>query len=155
MIQDMTKHRFTQSAIWLPVCLSAFLFAAIYTGAEEQSPGDAGAEASMGDFHLEEAVMCERIEAGTPIHRTVAFSASKGRAFCYSVFDPVRSKTHIYHIWHYRDRVVSRKKLILKPHRWGTYSYHEIGNNVKGPWRVELAAADGKTIANVRFSVTD
>jgi len=130
-----------------------FLFLALRGYAQDPPPGDA--EPVLADYHLQKAVMCERIKGSTPMHQTVAFSASKGLAFCYSVFDPVRRGAHIYHVWYYRDELVSRQKRILKPDRWETYSTQKISGKVKGPWRVEIDDADGEHIAILRFSVTE
>lgn len=147
----MPKKPLTMLAGWLVL---AMIFA-FGIRAEEHIRHENHQEPVEGDYELYRAVMCERIKGSTPLHQTVAFSASKGRAFCYSLFDPVRRETHIFHVWYYRDEVVARKKLILKPDRWETYSDQKIGSKVKGPWRVEIADADGNIITDLRFSVTD
>ena len=107
------------------------------------------------DYHLELAVMCERIKGSRPINKTIVFSASLGRAFCYNAFDPVLKETHIFHIWYYRDEVVSRKRLVLKPQRWETYTMYRISNKLRGPWRVEIVDAQNRVVDTLRFSVTD
>ena len=148
-----TVGRIFAIVVWLILfCLVSY---PLNGGTDDKMPILAEAETSGRDFNLKLAVMCERIKGSTPVNQTVVFSASLGRAFCYNVFDPVFKETHIFHVWYYRDEVVSRKKLILRPQRWETYTAYRIGNKVKGPWRIEIVDAQDRPIDTLRFSVTD
>jgi hypothetical protein len=148
----MGGSAFSKWVISILFCLTLFLLnGAALAQVSVRSP----AAPAEKDYHLKLSVMCERIKGSTPINRTIVFSASLGRAFCYTVFDPVLKEAHISHVWYYRDRVVSRKKLILRPNYWETYSDYKIGNKVRGPWRVEILDAQGGIIDVLRFSVTD
>ncbi len=104
---------------------------------------------------LVEAVMCERIESYAPQTPAVVFSINIGKVSCYSNFDPVPEKTYIYHRWYFKDRLTTRKRLSLKPPRWGTYTSIQLREADRGPWRVEIADKDGNILKILRFSITD
>ncbi len=104
---------------------------------------------------LAEAVMCESIESYAPQTPAVVFSINIGKVNCYSNFDPVPEKTHIYHRWYFKDRLTTRKRLYLKPPRWGTYTSIQLREADRGPWRVEIADKDGNILKILRFSITD
>lgn len=104
---------------------------------------------------LAEAVMCEGIESYAPRIPAVVFSIEIGKVNCYSSFDPVPEKTHIYHRWYYKDRLTHRKRLYLKPPRWATYTSIQLREADRGPWRVEITDKDGHIFKTLRFSVTD
>ena len=156
-MMDTTAHRTFKRTLtvlfWFILC--CLIFFPLDGSTDDTISIPLNTETADKDYNLKLAVMCERIRGSTPVNRTVVFSASLGRAFCYNVFDPVFRETHIFHIWYHRDEVVSRKKLILKPQRWETYTMYKIGKKVKGPWRVELIDAQNRLIDILRFSVTD
>ena len=104
---------------------------------------------------LAEAVMCEGIESYTPRIPAVVFSIEIGKVNCYSSFDPVPEKTHIYHRWYYKDKLTNRKRLYLKPPRWATYTSIQLREADRGPWRVEITDKDGNIFKTLRFSITD
>ena len=104
---------------------------------------------------LTDAVMCEGIESYTPQTPAVVFSINIGKVNCYSKFDPVPEKTHIYHRWFFKDRLTTRKRLYLKPPRWGTYTSIQLREADRGPWRVEIADKEGNILKILRFSITD
>jgi len=104
---------------------------------------------------LAEAVMCESIESYSPQTPAVVFSINIGKVNCYSNFDPVPEKTYIYHRWYFKDRLTTRKRLYLKPPRWGTYTSIQLREADRGPWRVEIADKEGNILKTLRFSITD
>jgi hypothetical protein len=104
---------------------------------------------------LTEAVMCEAIESYAPKTPAVVFSIDIGKVSCYSSFDPVPEKTHIYHRWYFKDRLTTRKRLFLKPPRWATYTSIQLREADRGPWRVEITDKDGNIFKTLRFSITD
>jgi hypothetical protein len=104
---------------------------------------------------LVEAAMGEGIREGALQNQAVAFSVSLGRVICYSAFDPVPLRSFIYHNWYYRDRLSTKTRLVLMPPRWNTYSYIQLREADKGPWRVEITTEDGRLLKVLRFSITD
>jgi hypothetical protein len=111
--------------------------------------------ANADQLKLFEAVMCEEIFSETPRNPTVVFSASKVKAVCFSVFDPVPQKAVIYHNWYHRDVPSAKIRLQLKPPRWSTFSSIQLRKTDIGPWRVEITDNKGNILGVLRFSVTD
>ena len=105
--------------------------------------------------HLVRAVICEQVKDRNPRFESIVFSITNGRVYCYTDFDPVSKKTHIYHNWFRRDTLTAKVKLSLKPPRWSTFSYISLRNTDKGPWRLEITSAEGNIIRTLRFSITD
>ena len=107
------------------------------------------------DATLVEAVMCEGIESFQPVNASVVFSIAQGEVFCYSRFDPVLTKTDIFHKWYKRDKLIFTMKLKLSPPKWSSFSRIQIRDADKGPWRVEIQDEKGKILETLRFSMTD
>ena len=106
-------------------------------------------------LQLTQALMCEDVLNNEPLNPTVAFSASREKAICYTTFDPVMQKTAIFHNWFHRDVPSARIQLILNPPRWSTYSSIQLRKTDIGPWRVEITDEKGKVFGVLRFSVTE
>ncbi|MBN2122879.1 MAG: DUF2914 domain-containing protein [Deltaproteobacteria bacterium] len=99
--------------------------------------------------------MCEGIDEGRPRNPGAVLSLGLGRAFCFTLFDPVPEKTFVYHNWFYRDSSTTRIRLTINPPRWGTYSSIQLREADRGPWRVEVTDRDGRLLKVLRFSITD
>ena len=106
-------------------------------------------------LHLSEAVMCETLEAFKPFNPSVVFSVRTGSVMCFTAFDHVPEQTSIFHDWIRQDKLVFRKKLVLKPPRWSSVSSIQLREADKGVWRVEIRDADGNFLRILRFSITD
>jgi hypothetical protein len=104
---------------------------------------------------LIDAAMGEGIKDGALQNQAVVFSVMLGRVICHSSFDPVPQRTFIYHNWYFRDRLSTKIRLVLMPPRWSTYSYIQLREADKGPWRVEITTEDGRILKVLRFSITD
>jgi len=140
----------------IAVVLAVMLFPAGLP-AEEDTPPSAIEAASppLDQLHLSEAVICETLEAFKPLNSSVIFPVSVGSIMCFTGFDHVPELTSIFHDWIRRDRLVFRKKLVLKTPRWSSVSSIQLREADKGPWRVEVRDADGNLIRILRFSITD
>lgn len=115
---------------------------------------EAGAPSS-DQLHLSQAVICDTLEAFKPLNPSVIFSVNVGSIMCFTDFDHVPERTSIFHDWIRRDRLVFRKKLVLKTPRWSSVSSIQLREADKGPWRVEVRDADGNLLRILRFSITD
>lgn len=104
---------------------------------------------------LVQAVICESIENFQPINPAVVFSISHGQVFCFSNFDPVREKTHVFHKWYKRDKLIFTMRLTLSPPKWSSFSTIQIREADKGPWRVEIRDVDDALLQILRFSMVD
>ena len=104
---------------------------------------------------LSRAAICEGIKDYAPENQAVVFSVTVGRVFCFTHFDPVHKGSVIYHSWYYKDELITRKKLSLRPPRWSTYSSIQLREYDKGPWRVMITDQATLTLGVLRFSITD
>jgi hypothetical protein len=53
------------------------------------------------------------------------------------------------------DKLSTKKKLVLKPPRWSTFSSIQLREADKGPWRVEITDDDENILRILRFSIVD
>ena len=104
---------------------------------------------------LDKAVMCEEIFERTPRNQTVVFSLAKERVVCFTSFGAVPERSFIYHNWYYRDIPMAKRRLLVQPPRWSTYSSIQIRKTDVGPWRVEITDSQGKIFRVLRFSITE
>jgi hypothetical protein len=147
----MKKLWMTWSIVLLTSLLPARLMAVEETPATAQAPSTRPAD----QLHLSEAVICETLEAFKPLNPSVVFPVTAGSVMCFTAFDHVPEQTSIFHDWIRQDKLVFRKKLILKTPRWSSVSSIQLREADKGPWRVEVRDADGNYIHILRFSITD
>ena len=146
---EMCSSRITCFIFVILCCL--FLPAQIWPQQKKASPQGT----SIPEISLKQAVMCEGIEGFKPINEAVVFSATLEAVACYTLFDPVPAQTQIYHNWYYRDNLTTRKRLSLKPPRWGTFSSIKPREVDKGPWRVDIIDDKGHVFQTLRFSIAD
>lgn len=102
-----------------------------------------------------QAAVCETVKEGVPVNPAVAFSIDTERLYCYTDFVTVPEKTLIYHVWYQGDQQRASMKLVLRPPRWATYSYIQLREKDKGPWRVEITDEQGNLLQTLRFSIID
>ncbi len=102
-----------------------------------------------------QAVMCESIDNFKPVNPGVVFSISSGEVYCFSEFDPVLEKTHVFHKWYKKDKLIFTMHLTLSPPKWSSFSRIQIRDADKGPWRVEIHDANGTILQTLRFSMAD
>jgi hypothetical protein len=138
----------TTRTIWtlvLWICLLPSVFAA-----DNETPGRAADQ-----LHLSEAVICESLDNFKPLNPGVVFSVHMGSIMCFTAFDRVPMQTSIFHDWIRQDKLIFRKKLVLKTPNWSSVSSIQLREADKGPWRVEVRDADEKLLRTLRFSITD
>lgn len=104
---------------------------------------------------LAQAVICEAMENFQPVNPAVVFSISHGQVFCFSNFDPVFEKTHVFHKWYKKDKLIFTMRLTLSPPKWSSFSTIQIREADKGPWRVEIRDVDDALLQTLRFSMVD
>ena len=106
-------------------------------------------------LHLSEAVICETLDNFKPLNPSAAFSVQTGSVMCFTAFDRVSTQTSIFHDWIRQDKLIFRKKLVLKTPSWSSVSSIQLREADKGPWRVEIRDIDGNLLHTLRFSITD
>jgi hypothetical protein len=110
---------------------------------------------SVSKLNLVQAQICEQLRDCTAPQKTILFSVTLGKIFCFTDFDPVYEQTSIYHQWFFRDKLITRQRLVLKPPRWSTFSSIDLREADKGPWYVKITDQGGHTLRILRFSITD
>jgi hypothetical protein len=121
----------------------------------QQETGDNPEVSAPAKLTLIEAAMCEGIRDYAPLNAAIAFPVSIGQISCFSSFDPVPGEIFISHSWFYRDKLVTKIKLFLKPPRWATFSSIHLREADIGPWRVEINDDQGRLMKVLRFSITE
>jgi hypothetical protein len=114
-------------------------------------PSDTGSDR----LTLRRAAICEGIKDYAPENPAVVFSVTVGKIFCFTYLEPVPEKTVIYHSWYYRDQLITKQKLSLRPPKWSTYSSIQLREYDKGPWRVTITDQANTTLGVLRFSIAD
>lgn len=140
------------ASILIVVWMTFFLLPLSSLSQEEK---ETATDNSAKKLTLGQAVICEEIVANAPHNLTVAFSVAREKVVCFTSFDSVPEETFIYHNWYYRDINRWRKRLVLRPPRWSTYSSIQIRDTDIGPWRVEITDARGQVLRVLRFSITE
>ena len=110
---------------------------------------------SDGQLQLSKAVICETLENFKPLNPSVVFSVQAGSVMCFTAFDHVPAQTSIFHDWIRQDKLIFRKKLVLKTPSWSSVSSIQLREADKGAWRVEVRDTDGNLLRILRFSITD
>jgi len=131
----------------MAILLTAFLFFLPVQGGN--------ATTQEAEIILGQAVICESIENYKPINSAVVFSIARGEVFCFSEFDTVRVKTHIFHKWFKQDKLIFTMRLTLTPPKWSSFSKIQLRDEDRGPWRVEIHDPDGTILKTLRFSISD
>jgi hypothetical protein len=128
---------------------------AISPGVFAQKDEKTNEDTSTPQLTLDQAVMCEEILERGPRNQTVVFSLAKERVVCFTSFGTVPQRSFIYHNWYYRDIPMAKRRLLVQPPRWSTYSSIQIRKTDVGPWRVEITDSQGKIFRVLRFSITE
>ena len=126
---------------------------AVLAGAGGAEPSEAPAPPAK--LTLVETIVCEQVENLAPKNPAVVFPFDLGEVACFTAFDPVPQETVIYHQWYFRDQPSARVRLRVRPPRWSSFSRIQLRPGDAGPWRVEVTDADGKILAQQRFSVVE
>jgi len=101
------------------------------------------------------SAMGEGIRGLSPKNTAIIFSIEIGKVSCFTSFDPVPKEMNIYQKWYHKDTLSTKKRLLLKPPRWSTYSTIQLREADKGPWRVEITDNKGTILKVLRFSIVD
>ncbi len=104
-------------------------------------------------FILSQGVICESVVGGKPKFISVVFPVDTKNLYCYTSFNSIRQETVIYHVWYFKDKLVAKIKLKLKPPIWATFSRIYLRDTDIGPWRVDVLDESGNIITILRFSV--
>ena len=111
--------------------------------------------AGTSDITLQTALIAEDVRDHQPVRPAVVMPVSVGKVVCFTSFGSVREQTTVYHAWYFRDRLITKRKFMVEPPRWSTYSAIQLRENDKGPWRVDILDQNNRCLTTLRFSITD
>lgn len=97
------------------------------------------------------AVVCTGVTNREPQGVSEQFSSQVGALYCFS--EVKNYEGTIFHVWFHGEEEVARMELPVKGQRFRTWSKKRIPPSWTGPWRVEVRTAEGKVLAEVRFTV--
>lgn len=137
--------------------VAVFIFFVLFSQSQvlAQENSDPSSLPAFKNLILGRTAMCERIEEYVPQNPAIVFSIKLEKIFCFTSFDFVPKEIFIFHKWFYKDKLVTKRKLTLKPPKWSTFSAIQLREADKGPWRVEITGPAGNTLKTLKFSVTD
>lgn len=81
------------------------------------------------------------------------FPSQVGALFCFS--EVKNYEGTLLHVWFHGEKEVARIELPVKGERFRTWSKKRIPASWTGPWRVEVQTAEGKVLAQAKFTVKD
>ena len=140
--------------LFLFVCM--LVLAPVFSQAKDTSASQRkNSDKTTPKLTLRRAAICEMVNDFAPEKQAVVFSVTTGKIFCYTHFDPVPEKSDIFHNWYYKDKLITKQKLSLKPPRWSSYSAIQLRESDKGPWRVTITDQANNSLGVLRFSITD
>ncbi len=156
IVIDRLKNMHERSKIYLYSII--FLIAAVVSDSNYSRAGENEAHKINGNIKtpvINYAVMCEGVKNHEPVNKATVFSVVKKKVFCFTDFNVVPEKTHIYHRWYREDKPAAKVKLKLQPPRWSTFSSIQLRESDIGPWRVEVTDQNGYVFYILRFSITN
>ncbi len=137
--------------------LSLYLFCLIFlSGTIFLSSISTSAEPSVNvPPVLVQAAMCEDVVDFSPVNESIIFSIDLRKVVSFTRFDPVYQKGTIYHKWFHNGKLVSAKKLTIKPPQWSSVSSMQLRSTDKGVWQVDITGDNGVIYNTLRFSITE
>lgn len=135
----MVAHRWRVRLVFLWLPLIAFTVGGPALEAEE--------------LKIVEAVICRSVEGRVPIGAGDVFARDSERLYCFSRVAGGEVGSEIVHTWFYQGAPAAAVRLPVRSNDWRTYSSKRIGAGAVGEWRVEIRAADGRLLHEIRFMV--
>jgi len=149
---SIAKRRYRPLIFFSVLMCMPFLFLPASFPQENDAPVSAPASETLT---LVQATMCEEIENRVPKNPAIVFSMKLQHVYCFTLFDSVTEKLFIHHNWYYNDKLSTKRKLVLQPPHWATFSRIQLREADRGPWRLEITDQDDHVLKIIRFSVTD
>jgi hypothetical protein len=89
-----------------------------------------------------------------PVGVSNSFSWSTNRVYVWSLIQCKHPQSSIRHIYYFKGEKLSDVHLSVQSSHWRTWSYQSISNRLYiGPWRVDIASAEGKVFRSLYFEV--
>jgi hypothetical protein len=121
------------------------------TGLDRPAP-----ESLSGDLNLKalKAAVGSDVKEKMPVGVSNSFSWSTDRVYVWSLIQCKNPPSSIRHIYYFKGEKLSDVHLSVQSFHWRTWSYKSLSNrNYIGPWRVDIASAEGKVFRSLYFEV--
>jgi len=121
------------------------------TGLDRPAP-----ESLSGDLNLKalKAAVGSDVKEKMPVGVSNSFSWSTDRVYVWSLIQCKNPPSSIRHIYYFKGEKLSDVHLSVQSFHWRTWSYKSLSNrSYIGPWRVDIASAEGKVFRSLYFEV--
>ena len=121
------------------------------TGLDRPAP-----ESLFGDLNLKalKAAVGSDVKERMPVGVSNSFSWSTNRIYVWSLIQCKHPPSSIRHIYYLKGEKLSDVHLSVQSSHWRTWSYKSLSNRrYIGPWRVDIASAEGKVFRSLYFEV--
>lgn len=109
---------------------------------------------TSANLSVSEAIICENVKNRMPAGAQNSFPWSVPRVYVWSLINAGKYPAKIRHIYYFGEQKISDVALNVRSYSWRTWSYQTISDNrYKGPWRVDIATADGQVLRRLYFEV--
>jgi hypothetical protein len=109
---------------------------------------------TLAKLSVAKASICENVKGRMPVGEQISFPWSIPRIYAWSLIKADKYPSKIRHIYYFGDQKISDVALNVRSYSWRTWSYQSISNKrFKGPWRVDIATADGQVLRRLHFEV--
>jgi len=113
-------------------------------------------ELLSGDLNLKalKATVGSGVKDRMPVGVSNSFSWSTNRVYVWSLIQCKHPPSSIRHIYYFKGEKLSDVHLSVQSSHWRTWSYQSLSNRLYiGPWRVDIASAEGKVFRSLYFEV--
>jgi hypothetical protein len=106
------------------------------------------------NLNVLKATVCADIKDRMPAGVGNSFPWSTHRVYVWSLVEAEHLPSKIRHIYYLEGQKISDVALNVRSSSWRTWSYKTISNErYKGPWRVDIASAEGHVLQSLYFEV--
>ena len=106
------------------------------------------------NLSVSEAIICENVKNRAPVGAQNSFPWSIPRVYVWSLIKTGTYPVKIRHIYYFGEQKISDVALNVRSYSWRTWSYQTISDKrYRGPWRVDIATANGKVLQRLHFEV--
>lgn len=111
---------------------------------------------TSANLSVSEAIICENVKNRKPDGAQNSFPWSIPRVYVWSLIKAEKYPAKIRHIYYFGEQKISDVALNVRSFSWRTWSYQTISDKrYKGPWRVDIATADGQVLRRLYFEVEE
>ena len=96
---------------------------------------------------------CRAIKDREPHQPAAKFPSDIEKVYCFTMILNAGEETHVVHRWYRKEKLMAEVKLTARGEYWRTWSSKRMLPEWAGAWRVDVAAADGRTLKSLSFEL--